>query len=127
MASVSHKPEPATPRQAARRKSPVDRLLDPELFKALSDPTRLLLLRCLLKCRRACSVSEVAECCEVDFSVVARHWACSHGRACWRPARTAARYGTRPAVTRLADRFLELSSEFRTLAPESGCCEKGCC
>lgn len=127
MASVSHKQEPATPRQAARRRSPVDHLLDPELFKALSDPTRLLLLRCLLKCRRACSVSEVAECCEVDFSVVARHLgllaragvleARKDGRTVWYTARCDA----------LADRFLELSSEFRALTPGSGCCEKGCC
>lgn len=73
MASLSNSSHPASPRQAARRKGPVDDLLDPELFKALSDPTRVLLLRCLLKCGRPCSVSEVAECCDVDFSVVARH------------------------------------------------------
>jgi len=75
MASVSKLLDPASPRQAARRKAAVDELLSPDLFKALGDPTRVLLLRCLLKCKRACSVSEVAECCDVDFSVVARHLA----------------------------------------------------
>lgn len=63
----------ATPRQAARRRAEVDRALDPEFFKALADGTRVKLLSCLLRCCRPCSVSEIAECCSVDFSVVARH------------------------------------------------------
>lgn len=62
-----------SPKQAAACCRPVDDLLNPELFKALSDPTRAKLLACLIKCGRGCSVSEVAECCAVDFSVVSRH------------------------------------------------------
>jgi ArsR family transcriptional regulator len=62
-----------TPKLAAGCCAPIDDLLDPELFKGLCDPTRLKLLGCLAKCGRACSVSEVAECCSVDFSVVSRH------------------------------------------------------
>ena len=64
-----------TPKQAALCCAPLDELLDAELFKALSDPTRLRLFSCLSKCGRACSVTEVAECCSVDFSVVSRHLA----------------------------------------------------
>ena len=64
-----------TPKQAAKCCAPVDELLDPEFFKSLCDPTRLKLLACLAKCGRACSVTEVAECCSVDFSVVSRHLA----------------------------------------------------
>lgn len=64
-----------SPKQAAASCRPVDDLLDPELFKALCDPTRAKLLSCLIKCGRPCSVSEVAECCSVDFSVVSRHLA----------------------------------------------------
>ena len=64
-----------TPKQAAKCCGPVDELLDPELFKALCDPTRLKLLACLAKCGRPCSVTEVAECCSVDLSVVSRHLA----------------------------------------------------
>jgi ArsR family transcriptional regulator len=45
------------------------------MFKGLSDPTRLRLLGCLAKCRRACAVTELAECCSVDISVVSRHLA----------------------------------------------------
>ena len=64
-----------TLKQAAKCCQPVDELLDPELFKSLCDPTRLTLLACLAKCGRACSVSEVAQCCSVDLSVVSRHLA----------------------------------------------------
>lgn len=66
---------PATPRQAAACCGPLDSLLDPELFKAFSDPTRLTLVACIAKCGRGCSVSEIAECCSVDLSVVSRHLA----------------------------------------------------
>ncbi|HUN80877.1 MAG TPA: metalloregulator ArsR/SmtB family transcription factor [Phycisphaerae bacterium] len=69
------KRRPATPKQAARCCGPIDELLDPELFKAFSDRTRVSLLGCIAKCGRECSVSEVAECCHVDFSVVSRHLA----------------------------------------------------
>lgn len=62
-----------TPRQAAACRRPVDALLDPQLFKALGDPTRARLLGCLVKCGRPCSVGELAQCCAVDLSVVCRH------------------------------------------------------
>lgn len=67
--------KPASPKQAAGVRGPVDGLLDAGLFKALSDPTRLLLLGCMIKCGRGCTVGEVAECCSVDLSVVSRHLA----------------------------------------------------
>ncbi len=62
-----------SPKQAAACDRPVDELLDPEWFKALCDPTRLSLVGCLVKCGRPASVSEIAECCAVDLSVVSRH------------------------------------------------------
>ncbi|MCB9849719.1 MAG: winged helix-turn-helix transcriptional regulator [Phycisphaerales bacterium] len=108
MASVSQQ-VPTTPRQAARRRATVDRRLDTQLFRALGDPTRAQLLACLVKCGRPCSVSEVAECCAVDFSVVARHLALlaragvlsanKEGRTVWYQARCT-----------------ELSSKLRALA-----------
>src|SRR5262245_20407659 len=64
---------PSSPRQAAACCGPIDQRLNTDLFKALCDPTRAALLACLAKCGRACSVTEVAECCSVDFSVVSRH------------------------------------------------------
>lgn len=66
---------PGNPRQAAACCGPIDDLLNPDLFKALCDPTRARLLACLIKCGRACSVGEVGACCSVDLSVVSRHLA----------------------------------------------------
>ncbi len=65
--------QPESPRQAVRVRAPLDKHLDESLFKALSDPTRLFVLSCLIKCGRPCSASEVAECCKVEFSVVNKH------------------------------------------------------
>jgi ArsR family transcriptional regulator len=73
MTQAHKRRRPATPKQAAACCGPVDQLLDPVLFKALSDPTRVSLIACIAKCGRKCSVGEVAECCSVDFSVVSRH------------------------------------------------------
>ncbi|MCO8123122.1 metalloregulator ArsR/SmtB family transcription factor [Stieleria sp. TO1_6] len=61
------------PQEASECCGPIDDLLDAELFKALGEPTRLKLLSCLAKCGRPCSVTELTECCAVDFSVVSRH------------------------------------------------------
>lgn len=61
-----------TPKSASRRRAAIDRLLDQQLFKALSDPNRARVLACLIKCARPCSVTEIAACCSVDFSMVAR-------------------------------------------------------
>lgn len=54
---------------------PIDGLLEPALFKALSDQTRTNILACIAKCGRGCSVTEIAGCCTVDLSVVSRHLA----------------------------------------------------
>jgi ArsR family transcriptional regulator, arsenate/arsenite/antimonite-responsive transcriptional repressor len=62
----------ATPKHAAKKRAKIDKLLDPDLFKALADPNRARVLACLIKCARPCSVTEVAACCSVDFSMVAR-------------------------------------------------------
>ena len=118
-----------SPSSASRRRAAIDRGLDTDLFKSLSDPTRARLFACLLKCGRTCSVSEVAECCDVDFSVVSRHLARlssdgvltseKRGRTVW-----------------YEPRWDELSTKFRALADaidewrpdETGdCCEDGCC
>lgn len=66
---------PRSPRHAARVRRPIDSALSADLFRALGDPTRLTLLACLAKCARPCSVTEVADCCSVDLSVVSRHLA----------------------------------------------------
>lgn len=114
---------PASPKHAARRPAAVDTLLDTALFKALSDPTRVRLLACLIKCGRRCSVTEVAECCSVDFSVVARHLALL--------ARVGALEATKEGRTMwYAPRCEHLCSHLRALADsiDEWCCSEGeCC
>jgi len=87
-----------TPKRASRRRAKIDRVLDPAVFKALADPKRARVLACLIKCGRACSVTEVAECCSVDFSMVARQLSAlaeaglldrkKEGRTMWYTARS---------------------------------------
>lgn len=126
MASVNQHPA-ASPKQASRRRARLDRLLDPELLKALAEPTRASLLSCLLKCSRPCSVTEVAECCSIDFSMVARHLSTmaraglltseKKGRTVWYRA-------DGPA---LAARFRDLADAIDELGPSVSCCDDGCC
>lgn len=47
----------------------------PRFFKALCDPNRLVLLARLCRCGEGFTVSQLAECCPTDVSVVSRHLA----------------------------------------------------
>lgn len=130
MTQVSkHRPtasRPATPRQAAARRGPLDASLAPGLFKALADPTRAALVACIAKCGRGCSVGEVAECCSVDLSVVSRHLA------------LLARAGVLESekdgrVVRYKVRYRDVVDALRALAdaldrccPEGECCGESC-
>ena len=49
--------------------------LNPEIFRALGDETRLALVARLAKATRALTVTEAAECCGVHLSGVSRHLA----------------------------------------------------
>lgn len=124
---------PATPRQAARRASPLDAHLDPELFHALADPTRLALVRCIAQCARGCSVSEIAQCCAVDLSVVSRHLALLARAGILDSQR-------RGRTTLYRVRYAQLSATLRALAdalddcqpdprikPNGDFCHDGCC
>ncbi|MCL4219784.1 MAG: ArsR family transcriptional regulator [Phycisphaerales bacterium] len=126
MASI-YKHAPSTPRQAARRKARLDQVLCPDLLKALAEPTRARLLSCLLKCGRPCSVTEVAECCSIDFSVVARHLSTmaragllnfeKRGRVAWYTARR----------EELAAHFRALADAIDELEPADTCCSTDTC
>lgn len=50
-------------------------VLSHQLFRVLGDPTRVRLVELLAERCRACSVSELAQCLDVDLSVVSRHLA----------------------------------------------------
>jgi ArsR family transcriptional regulator len=120
MTQVSN-PAPRTPRLAARRRGPIDHSLDAAFFKALSDPTRLILLACLAKCARPCSVTEVAECCSVDLSVVSRHLAQLESAG----VLEARKEGRTVFYT---VRFREVTALLRALADAlDQCCPRGVC
>ena len=114
-----NKRRPTTPKQAAMRRNPVDDLLDPELFKAVGDKTRVRLLGCLAKCGRPCAVGEIAQCCSVDLSVVSRHLALL--------ARAGVLEASKSGRTvSYAVRFGEVSSHLRALADAiDACCPEG--
>lgn len=119
MTQVS-KSRPKTPKQAARRNSPLDSLLNAEMFKALGDPTRLQLLSCLAKCGRPCGVSEVAQCCNVDLSVVSRHLALLEDAGIL----TATKKGRSVSYQ---VRFADLAGSLRALADAiDSCCPANC-
>jgi ArsR family transcriptional regulator len=120
-----------TPTQASRERAAFDRLLDPDNLKALAEPTRARILSCLLKCGRACSVTEVAACCSIDFSMVARHLSTlsraglitgqKQGRTVWYEANAEA---ISTHFRALADAIDELTPSIDE-AEQCGCCQSG--
>ena len=118
---------PATPAKAAACCRPIDKWLDPELFKALSDPTRVSLLACLAKCGRPCSVGEVAECCSVDFSVVSRHLAALADAGALESEKKGRTVFYRVRFRELAAALRALSDAIEDCCPDQGraCCGEG--
>jgi ArsR family transcriptional regulator len=118
---------PRTPRAAAACCRPVDGLLDLSFFKALGEPTRIQLFACLVKCGRPCLVSELAECCEVDLSVVSRHLqtlARAGLVAASRQGRTVA-YAVRHES--ICERLRDLADAIEKSMPETACACIGDC
>jgi ArsR family transcriptional regulator len=123
---------PRTPRQAARRRDELDGLLDPLLFSALADATRVRLVACVARCRRACTVGEIAGCCAVDLSVVSRHLKALEraGVLCSQREGRTVRYSLR--AEELAASFESLAHALRARTPSDHCdaqggCGDGCC
>ena len=125
---IRKQPAP-TPKAAAGRQDAFTHLLEPELFRALGDPTRLALLACLSRCARECSVSEIAGCCSVDLSVVSRHLGTLERAglvSCRREGR-AVLYAVR--LTDISERLRALAAAFEACCPAGSSCdpEAGCC
>ena len=126
---VSRPPAPRTPRSAARRRDALDGLLDPAFFAALSDPNRARIVACVARCRRACSVGEIAGCCALDLSVVSRHLKtlAAAGILGSEKDGRSVRFHLRSAD--LAARLRNLADRIEAGAPcdaGEGCCD-GCC
>ncbi len=121
-------PKPVlSPKQAMTRHGPVDGLLSADFFKALSDATRVSMLGCLIKCGRACSVGEIAQCCSVDLSVVSRHLRMLERAglvSCEKKGRVVS-YRVRYADWAKALR--DLASAIESCCPEGACGPEGSC
>lgn len=127
MASVIQR-SAVSPKQAVRRRARFDRLLDPEVLKALAEPTRARLLSCLLKCGRPCSVTEVAACCSLDFSMVARHLATMARAGLLSSEKKGRTVWYRADGPTLAARFRELADAIDELSPgDTRCGDERCC
>lgn len=63
------------PHAAASCCPDLEGLLDPAVFRALGDPNRVALIARLSRNARPTTVTEAADCCPVDLSVVSRHLA----------------------------------------------------
>jgi DNA-binding transcriptional ArsR family regulator len=91
-------------------------LLSPELFRALGDPNRLSVLVDLAGKNQPSTVSEIAPCCQVDYSVVSRHLATLR-----RAGVVEARKRGREVLYTL--RYSKLSQALRSIADAiDGCC-----
>ena len=120
------KHRPATPKQAAKRTAPLDKALDADLFKALSDPTRIKLLACLAKCGRMCPVTEVAEWCSVDFSVVSRHLAMLADAGILDSNKNGRTVFYTVKYEGLSDSLRALADALDDCCPEDSCCDGEC-
>jgi ArsR family transcriptional regulator len=63
------------PLPAAEERTRLEELLEPEFFRALCDPRRNAILAELAGCCAPLPVTQAAQCCPVDLSVVSRHLA----------------------------------------------------
>lgn len=96
-------------------------LLDPRLFRALSDPTRLRILMRLTQCSGPCSVTDASDCCNVDFSVVSRHLSILHDAGILQAAKQG-------RTVHYTVRYAALSQALRALADAiDACCPEGTC
>ncbi len=127
MTQVRKSRPPATPRLAAACTGPVDRHLQPALFKAFSDPTRATLVACIAKCGRGCSVGEVAECCSVDLSVVSRHLSMLARAGVLEASRDGRTVRYRVRYKELCRSLRQLADALEECCPGKGGCGDGCC
>jgi len=95
--------------------------LDPELFRALADPNRLMILSGLAHCcDEPRSVSEVAADLPIDISVVSRHLAALRDSGVLAAERSG-------RSVRYRVRYSALADLLRGLADAIEGCQQGCC
>ena len=95
-------------------------VIDARFFRALCDPNRIALLNRLAACGRACSVSELSECCPTDFSVTSRHLATLRDAGILEAEKCG-------KEVRYTVRFDEVILKLRAMADAiEACCPPGC-
>jgi ArsR family transcriptional regulator len=124
MVQARNKP-PRTTAGHARHRRPLDDLLEPRVFRALSDPTRLRLLAALARCGRPCTVTEIAEGAGVDLSGVSRHLAALAAAGVLEAVRQGRQVSYQVRFTAVADMFRALAETLCSCCP-GGCCGGAC-
>jgi DNA-binding transcriptional ArsR family regulator len=122
---------PRTPAAAARGRSAFARALtranEHGFFRALADPTRARILACLYACDRPCSVTELAECCDVDLSVVSRHLTALARAGLVTHERQSRTAWYTPDADAFAARLRELAAAAESCkADPDACCDSAC-
>ncbi len=112
---------PDTPRAAVGLAHPLDAHLDLGLFRALAEPTRLVLLSALIKCGRPCSATELAEVASVDFSVANRHLKVLAGAGALERQRKGRQVFYAARCPELVARFESLCEAIMAWCPNLGC------
>ena len=92
------------------------RLLQPELFRGLADPTRLQVLYRLCRASSPQTVTEIAGCCGVHLSGVSRHLAALRDAGAVRAEKQGREVRYALDCDRLATVFQELATAFQNCA-----------
>jgi ArsR family transcriptional regulator len=117
---MNKRPESTSPVRDARCAG-IDDVLEPRLFKALCDPTRLTILAALAEGGGPRTVGDIARDLPVDVSVVSRHLAMLKEAG----VLEAARHGKE---VRYTVRYAGLADTFRAIASAiDACCPPGRC
>lgn len=101
----------------------LEKTIPPGFFRALSDPTRVDLLVQLSGCCRACTVTEIADCCPVDVSVVSRHLAILRDAGLLEATRRGKQVHYRVRYDMVTDTLRAVANAVERCCPD----EKECC
>jgi ArsR family transcriptional regulator len=104
----------------------LDEALPLDLFKALSDPSRLAVLAELATCTPPCTVGRISECCPTDMSVVSRHLATLRAAGIVEAHRSGKEVHYRLSTSALAKTLRSIADAIETCCPDGAakdCCE----
>ncbi len=100
----------------------LERHLQPSLFKALCDPSRLALLSRLATCGGSLSVSEASDCCGVHVSGTSRHLKMLEQAGVARAQRQGREVRYELNATALVAALRGLANAIEACCDQDGCC-----